>query len=111
MKHKAKKRGYSYEFTSTAGSSDLYDLVTKFAPHLVINGHFHEYQGIRTVNTTPVINPGALATYYYGIVSLDLSKKKRYNVNFFKIRPSPFNFTNFLYQKRNFVATEVSLHS
>lgn len=112
MATKAKKRGYSYDFKQQAGSQDLYNLVAKYHPKFVINGHFHEYQGIREINNSVIINPGALATYYYGILQIDLfSDVKKYKMNFYKIRPSPFNFTNFLYQKRNFISTDVQFHS
>ena len=111
MKRKAKKRGYSYDFTDKAGSKDLLYLIEKFDPKLVINGHFHEYQGINEINNSVIVNPGALATYNYAIISLDASKIKKYKVEFFKIRPSPFNFTNFLYQKRNFITNKTFTHS
>ena len=70
MQRKAKKRGYSYEFTDKAGSKDFYNLITEFKPRLAINGHFHEYQGIIKTENTVIINPGALATYNYGIIAM-----------------------------------------
>ncbi len=111
MKRKAKKRGYAYEFTDKAGSKDLLRLIKTYNPRLVINGHFHEYQGITELEKSIIVNPGALATYNYAIISLNASKIKKYKVEFFKIRPSPFNFTNFLYQKRNFITNETMTHS
>lgn len=111
MKQKAKKRGYTYDFTNKAGSIDLYNLITKFDPRLVINGHFHEYQGIREMSNSVVVNPGAFATYYYAIASLEMSEAKKFKVDFYKVRPSIFNFTNFLYQKRNFISNSVITHS
>lgn len=111
MQRKAKKRGYSYEFTDKAGSKDFLHLIKKFDPRLVLNGHFHEYQGVTEVGQSVIVNPGAMATYNYGIISLDASKAKTYKLEFFKIRPSPFNFTNFLYQKRNFITNKYSTHS
>lgn len=110
MKRKAKKRGYSYEFTDKAGSKDFYNLITEFTPRLAINGHFHEYQGIIETEKTIIINPGALATYNYGILAIDLSKIKKFKMEFYKIRPSLFNFTNFLYQKRNFITNTTIMH-
>ena len=74
MKRKAKKRGYYYEFTDKAGSVDLYKLVTHYNPRLVINGHFHEYQGITEIENSVIVNPGAFATYYYAIASMNMSK-------------------------------------
>ena len=111
IKLKAKKRGYSYEFTEQAGSTDLLNLTEKYNPRLVINGHFHEYQGVIELEKSVIINPGALATYNYGIVSINLSQEKKYKMDFFKIRSSPFNFTNFLYNKRNFISNEIQFHS
>ena len=111
MATKAKKRGYNYDFKNKAGSKDLYDLITTYDPKLVLNGHFHEYRGTNEVKNSVVINPGAMATYYYGILSMDMAQNKKYKMNFFRIQPSPFNFTNFLYQKRNFISNEVRIHS
>ena len=111
MKRKAKKRGYSYDFPSQAGSKDLYNLITKFTPRLVINGHFHEYQGITKIKNSVIVNPGAFATYYYAIATFEMSKMNKYKIDFFKIRPSHINFTNFLYQKLNFISNPVTNHN
>jgi Icc-related predicted phosphoesterase len=111
MMQKAKKRGYTYNFTNKAGSKDLYELITKYDPYLVINGHFHEYSGLSKINNSIVVNPGALATYNYGIITVDIQQRKKYDMKFFKIYASPYNFTNFLYQKRNFLTNNVINHS
>ena len=111
MRKKAKKRGYSYDFKNKAGSKDLLNLITNLNPRLAVNGHFHEYQGVAEVDSSIIVNPGALATYNYGIITMDVSRIKKYKVEFFKIRPSPLNFTNFLYQKRNFIVNESKTHS
>ncbi len=111
MKRKAKKRGYSYEFAVNAGSKDLFNLIINYNPRLVINGHFHEYQGVSEVKNSIIVNPGALATYNYGIIELDVERVKKYEIKFYKIRPSLFNFTNFLYQKRNFISNQSILHN
>ncbi|MFW9929468.1 MAG: metallophosphoesterase, partial [Candidatus Thorarchaeota archaeon] len=87
MSRKARKRGYTYKFLQTAGSEESYKLIKEINPLLVINGHYHEYCGIRKIKNTIVVNPGPLATYNYAIIEiLDKIKYKRVYSRFFKIK-------------------------
>lgn len=111
LQNKAKKRGYPNNFPVTVGSDGLYRLVERHNPALVINGHFHEYSGSRKINNSTVINPGAFATYNYAIVTIYKEKQVKIKSIFYKVRPSIFSFTNFLYQKRAYALQNTRYHN
>jgi Icc-related predicted phosphoesterase len=107
MVKKSKKRGFFYNFPREAGSLALYDLIIKYNPKLVINGHFHEYSGKKMIKNIPVVNPGALASYQYAIVEIN----SKVRTKFYRIRSSPFSFINFLYQSRLYHQGTIRTHS
>jgi len=102
-----RKRGYYYNFPRNGGSSALHKLIVSFSPILVINGHYHELSGKRIINSSPVVNPGALAVYQYGIATIE---NHRINIKFYRIRPSPFSFINLVYNKRLFHQGDLHIH-
>ena len=111
MMRKTKKRGYQYTFRSIAGSQATYRLVNTYRPLLAINGHYHEYPGVRVINQSNIVNPGALATYQYAIVTINkFGVSNKIKTNFYRMLTSPLSFINFLYSQRVFYPDEYQLH-
>ena len=111
MTKKRRNRGYSYSFKDSVGSESLARVLLEHHPLLSINGHYHEFSGQRLVYQTPNVNPGALASYQYAIVTIKARKRNpTVSSKFFQIRPNFFSFIHFLYQSRVFHYGELNSH-
>ena len=59
----------------SAGIDFFAEAIKKYKPKLVLCGHMHEYQGLKYLHGSPVINPGDAEKGKCAIINLDGNKK------------------------------------
>ncbi len=94
------------------GFSRILQTISSFSPFLVINGHCHEYLGEYIYNNTKIVNPGALAKFYYAIITLNgCNNPKMIKTTFFKIRNFGFSFVNSIYGYNLYSKDPIIVHT
>jgi len=66
----------------SAGINFFTEAIKKYKPELVLCGHMHEYQGVKKLGKTFLLNPGAAVDGKAAIVDLDEKRGKVKNVRF-----------------------------
>lgn len=57
-------------------------IIKKYKPLLVVCGHMHEYQGIKKLGKTLILNPGIAAEGKAAVIEIDEQKKKIKSIKF-----------------------------
>ena len=68
----------------SAGINFFREGITKYKPIIALCGHMHEYQGMKKIGKTTVINPGAALDGKAAVIDINEKKKKIVNITFIK---------------------------
>jgi len=78
-----REKGNPYSGKS-AGISFFTEAIIKYKPRLVFCGHMHEYQGVKKLGKTLVVNPGEAARGRAAIIDYPEDKKSKIKVRFIR---------------------------
>jgi Icc-related predicted phosphoesterase len=67
-----------------AGFEPYNKMIKKYKPILVINGHMHEYQGMKRIGSSIIVNPGLAQKGKAAIIEIDEKAKKVRNIRFIR---------------------------
>ncbi|PIU75595.1 hypothetical protein COS75_03430 [Candidatus Pacearchaeota archaeon CG06_land_8_20_14_3_00_35_12] len=67
-----------------AGFEPYTQVIKEYKPFLVICGHMHEYQGIKKIGKSIMVNPGLAEKGRFAVIDVDSNKKKVKSVKFFR---------------------------
>ena len=66
----------------SSGIGFFREAILKYKPRLVLCGHMHEYQGMKKIGKSLVVNPGDAEKGKYAVVEIPESKRERIKVRF-----------------------------
>jgi len=66
----------------SAGIGFFKEAILKHKPKIALCGHMHEYQGVKKIGSSLVINPGDAQRGKYAIIDYPLNRKEKINVRF-----------------------------